>query len=128
MSASTPTNGVIYATGGDPIHTVNELMQAMAERVDLMAGETGTDTLQAAGAGTVSKRINYARSYATPQGPTGLQTAVPLPRAWIQQETNHADTILTVSAEDRTGFTATLRTANAGTATRTFRWFARPMG
>ena len=116
MPGSTPRYGIPYSTGADGVHTIDQTMQALADRVDLLLGETGSDTITAAGAGTVSKRITYARTY---------PADMPIPRATIQQSTNHADSIFIVDGEDRTGFTVTLRTSSAGTATRTFRWLAR---
>lgn len=118
MANSTTKYGIPYAEGADGLDTIDETWIAMARRLDLIAGETGSTTIQAAGAGVVTKRVNYARDYSTTYGGLGYT-----PRAWVQLSSGHADTILTVSAEDSTGFTLELRTALAGTLTRTVRWF-----
>lgn len=105
-----------YIVGSEAANTIDDAQQAQAERLDWLLGENGADTIQAAGAGTVTKRVNYARDY------TGHGT----PRAWVQQNSTHADTVLYVTGEDATGFTLGLRTAAAGTAIRSVRWFCRP--
>lgn len=120
MSSITAKYDIPYSEGSDSVDTIDETMQALAERLDLLQGESGTDTIQAAGAGTVTKRINYARNYSTALGGLGF-----VPRASVQLSTSHADTILWVEGEDSTGFTVGLRTATAGTLIRTFRWFCR---
>lgn len=106
--------------GAEAADQIDDVMLLLAERIDLLLGESGTDTITAAGAGVVTKRINYARNYSTALGGLGFT-----PRANVQLATNHADTVLWVESEDATGFTVGLRTAAAGTATRTFRWFCR---
>lgn len=116
MTATTARYGVPYATSGDSVASLDQTLQAMAEHLDLLLGETGDNTVQAAGAGEVSKRINYARTYPSP---------LPIPRATVQLSSNQADLLLSVHSEDRTGFSVRLRTATAGSPTASFRWYAR---
>lgn len=116
MSSQTARWDLPYSEGTDGVDTIDETMQALAERLDVLQGETGNDTIQAAGIGTVSKVINYARNY------TGLGN----PRVTITRTSNHDDTILWVTAAGATSFTINLRTLAAGTATRSFDWQARP--
>lgn len=120
MSGTTGKYGIPYSEGSDSVDTIDETSQAMAERIDALLGESDTTTITAAGAGVVTKRVNYARNYGTLFGGLGFT-----PRATVQLVTNHADTVLWVESEDMTGFTLGLRTALAGTATRTVRWFVR---
>jgi hypothetical protein len=116
VASQTSRWDVPYSEGTDAVDTIDETMQALAERLDWLAGEMGSDTIQAAGIGTVSKVINYARDY------TGHGT----PRAIITRTSNHDDTILWVTAETVTSFTINLRTLASGTAIRSFRWQTRP--
>jgi hypothetical protein len=105
-----------YPDGTEPVSSLDTTGQELAELLDLLLGETGSTTITAAGAGVVTKRVNYARDY-TALGFT--------PRAQVQLSTSHADTVLYVELEDATGFTLGLRTAGAGSLTRTVRWFVR---
>jgi hypothetical protein len=116
MSAQTARWDLPYSEGTDGVDTIDETMQALAERLDWLLGEEDSDTIQAAGIGTVSKVINYARDY------TGKGT----PRVTITRTSNHDDTILWVTNETVTSFTINLRTLAAGTAIRSFRWRAMP--
>lgn len=118
MPGATSKYALPYSAGGDPVNTVDDTMQDLAELLDLMNGETDTAQITAAGAGTVTLRVNYARSYAA----LGY-----VPRVMLQQVSTHADSTFYVTGEDATGFTLGLRTANAGTAQRTVRWFVRGM-
>lgn len=120
MSSSTGKYGIPYSEGTDSVDTIDETMQGLAQRLDLLLGESDTTTIQAAGAGVVTKRVNYGRDYSSVFGGLGFT-----PRASVQLVTNHADTILWVESEDATGFTLGLRTTLAGTAIRTVRWFVR---
>lgn len=116
MSGQTSLWDLPYSVGTDGVDTIDETMEALATRLDWLAGESGNDTVQAAGIGSVAKVINYSRNYAG-QG---------VPRVLITRTSNHDDTILWVTAETNTSFTINLRTLAAGTAIRSFNWVARP--
>lgn len=116
MSSQTTLWDLPYSEGTDSVDTIDETMQALAERLDRLLGEEGSDTIQAAGIGSVNKVIAYGRSYAT-HG---------IPRVTITRTSNHDDTILWVTNQTNTGFTINLRTLAAGTAIRSFDWRAMP--
>lgn len=105
------------ALDGDAVAAGAAAMRALADRLDLLLGETGTVDL--AGGGTsswVSVRVNYARDYS--------DTTLPMPRAWVITTSHHFDHLFQVDGEDRTGFTLNMRSNS--TAVRTVRWWARP--
>lgn len=117
MPDDTDRYSIPYALPSDALATVDNTLQALAERVDLLRGETGTVNIGADTADvTKSQRVNYARSYAalgfTPrvslQVNDDFQTSNVF-RAWV-------------SLEDATGFTLNIRASNL--VVRPVRWFA----
>lgn len=116
MPGATAKYGVPYAVGSDDVKTVDNTMQALAERMDLLLGESGIDNIAPSAADTVtSKRINYARSYAA------LAPLVPMPFVAIRESvTTSQQVTVWTSSEDATGFTVNIR-ANTTTA-RNIRW------
>ncbi len=118
MSSSTAKYGVPYSEGTDAAATVDTTMQALAERVDLMAGETGIAVITPSASNVdTTLRVNYARSYA----------ALPaVPRVHTElRETIGTGTVVQLFAdgEDATGFTLHIRSTN--TTTRNVRWWCR---
>lgn len=117
MSASTSRYGLPYSIANDAVSTVDDTMQALAQRLDLMLGETGTLSLASGTADTaVSQRVNYSRDYSSVGAPTVM----------VMQDGNvtAANTVnYWVTSPDATGFTLNMRTSN--TTSKAFRWTAR---
>lgn len=119
MPSQTTLLQVPYATGTDAVNTVDTTMQALAERVDLLAGESGQETKTPSAANVDDTwRVNYARSYA----------ALPrVPKVLVQlQQSIGTGTVVQIFAdgEDATGFTLHLRASN--TTPRPIRWVCIP--
>jgi hypothetical protein len=118
MTATTSKYVIPYPTGTDDVRDGENAMQAIADRVDLLLGETGTDSITPSAANTTTtKRINYARSYA------GLPL---VPRAWVMPDAaiNSTDAVFFwVSGEDATGFTLNVRSQS--TTAKAIRWMCR---
>lgn len=123
MSAQTPKYGLSYLTGTDALALIDEWTQVLAERVDLLFGETGDTSITPSAVDTAtSLRVNYARSYAGTGGgnPPRVTAVVNEGRTMAQ------DFHTWVSGEDFTGFTLNIRATT--TATRSVRWICRPRG
>lgn len=119
MSGTTTRYAVPYMTSGDSVATIDEWTLAVAERIDLLAGESGTDTITPSAAdATTTKRVNYARSYA----------ALPaVPKAFVVINESVATTqeaTVWTTAEDATGFTLNIRASTTGA--RSVKWTVRP--
>lgn len=122
MSASTPKYGISYLQGGDQFHLIDEWTQVIAERLDLLLGESGVvnigqDTVDT----TKSVRVNYSRSYAG-TGPNP-------PRVLCVLNDGPAlanDFRVWATAEDNTGFTINVRGSQL--TTREYRWICKPRG
>lgn len=119
MPASTPTYGLPYPAATDPLANGDDAIKALAERVDLLLGESGfTNITPSAVNTTTSVRINYARSYA------GLAPIVPAPFAQLASAVASTDTVYVwASAADATGFTLNIRASS--TTLRNVRWHNR---
>ena len=118
MSSTTAKYAIPYSTGGDLASTIDDTMQALANKVDLLMGEYNDTTITPSAVDTTtSVRVNYSRSYAT--------VAVPKVIA-VCNEARATAAVVNVwtSAEDATGFTLNIRSST--TAARLVRWFARP--
>lgn len=108
-----------YPVAADPVADGENTIQALAERVDLMLGETGTLNVTGIAVDTIkSVRVDYARSYAA------LAPMVPKAFAFNDQNTASTTTCnVWTSGEDATGFTVNLRVGS--TSNRVIKWLCR---
>jgi hypothetical protein len=118
MTATTAKYLLPYPVGTDPVKDGENTIQALATLVDLLLGETGTDSITPSAANTTTtKRVNYARSYAA------LPSA---PRAFLNFDAaiNSTDAVfIWVSGEDATGFTLNIKSQS--TTAKAVRWNCR---
>lgn len=118
MTGTTAKYAIPYATGTDPLGAVAARMQSLAERVDLLNGETGQLTIVPSAINTTtSVRVNYVRTYAA---------LAAIPRAFVVNNAvvQSTDSVyLWVSLEDATGFTLNVRASSV--TGRNVRWFCR---
>lgn len=119
MPSSTPNKGIPYPVPTDAVAELDDIGQDLAERLDLLMGETGLATITPSAANVdTTLRVNYARSYA----------ALPsVPRVHTElRETIGTGTIVLLFAdgEDATGFTLHIRSSN--TSARNVRWWCKP--
>lgn len=116
MPSDTVKYDLPYPVAADPVKDGENLIQQLAERVDLLLGETGTVTLTGMVADTTkSQRVNYARDYGTL-----------IPAAFAFNDATAASSItihIWTSAEDSTGFTLNVRSSS--TSNRAIRWLCR---
>lgn len=118
MSGSTAKYAVPYMTGGDGADGIDDGFLALATRLDLLLGESGTQAITPSAADTTtSVRVNYGRSYAA------LAPLVPKVQAVVNEAVNTASEVTVwTSGEDATGFTLNIR--SSGTAARATKWRA----
>lgn len=103
MPSTTPKLALPYSLGADSLGSVDDTMQALAERLELLLPFTfRTGTLTVAAVDTsYSQRINY---------PTGKSFPVGVvPTVQVTPEVTAPTAIVTVSAIDNTGFTINWR-------------------
>lgn len=115
MTATTAKWGLIYPTGADAIATVDNTVQALAERLDLLLGEHGTAQINVAAANTNTQvAVVYTRNYGA---------LVPTPQATI---VSTFSATMTVMARDftATGFNLVIRSGVTGN--HFVNWSARP--
>lgn len=116
MPGATTKYAVPYPSPGDAISDGDDRIKALAERVDLLLGEQGSQAVTVVTGGTaVDVVVAYARTYA-PLVPvvmvTPLSSTTPGVLSW---------NVLTSSS---TGFTLRVNRSSPGTATMA--WSARP--
>lgn len=120
MSDLTSKYKLPYPLPGDAVATVDDTVEALAERLDMLLGETGSTTITPSAVDTqTGKRINYTRSYAA------LAPLVPSVQLTMGEGLSTSNVVqLWVTGEDATGFTLNIRSST--TTTRTIRWLSRP--
>lgn len=117
MSAQTAKWHMDYSEGSDGVDTIDETMQALAERLDLLHGETGLATITPSGADVATSLVVfYSRTYPTvprvfTEGPPAVYAIANQLNVWVTNE-----------LVDR--FTLNIRSYN--TTARDVRWWARP--
>lgn len=121
MSTTTSFAAVPKPQSGDPVSDGDDIMRAMADRLDYLFGESGDDTITPSAANTkTTKVINFGRTYKTP------------PRVVVcpgkdGSVSNFSSTVtLTIWVDDvtTTGFTVAINASN--TSSRDFTWIAKP--
>lgn len=123
MSTTTTRYAIPKPSADDAFADGDDIMRAMADRLDLLLGETGEVVITPTAVDTVqSVRVNYARSYAA------LAPMVPKVVGLFVNENRTVSGVVNLwsSGEDATGFTLNYRAAT--TATRAIRWNARAGG
>jgi hypothetical protein len=117
MPGSTTKYAIPYSDGGDAMGTVDDTMQSMAERIDLLMGETGTKNITPSAPDTdTSVRVDYARDYSA--------VGAPFPMVQINESIATANqAVVWASAADATGFTLNIRAST--TTIRSVRWTCR---
>lgn len=108
---------VPYIVGAEAANTIDDAMQALAERVDVLLGETGLATITPSAIDTQTQLVvMYGRTYPT------------VPRVMLERNfasgalANRIDLWPSNELVDR--FTLNIRSYN--TAARDVRWLARP--
>lgn len=106
-----------YSAGSDAAASIDTTMQALAERVDFLLGEGGSESITPSAIDTTTtKRVNYSRTYAP---------AVPRVLVTVNENRTTAQVVnVWTSGEDATGFTLNIRASSTGA--RVCRWEARP--
>lgn len=116
MPGATTKHAIPYPTPTDPVRDGDDRIKALAERVDLLLGETGLVSITPSAADVAtSLRVDYGRSYAPG-----------IPRVMVMVNENVGATLnvnVWPAAADATGFTLWIRSSN--TTTRQIRWDAR---
>lgn len=122
MPNYTTKYGVAYSDGAESVASVDDTMQELAERVDLLLGEKGLANVTPSAANVDhTVRVNFARSYAA------LSPMLLTVTTWLEQSIGTGTTVETFAdAVDATGFTLHVRASN--TTTRPVRWVARAAG
>jgi hypothetical protein len=116
MSGTTAKHGIPYMTAGDQAASIDEASLAMATRLDLLLGESGTVQMTPSAANTdTTVRVNYARSYAD------LAPIVPVVLVNLAESVASTQTTYVYAdGFDATGFTLHIR--SSVTTQRTVRW------
>lgn len=116
MSSATAKYAIPYPTAGDALANGDDTIKALAERVDILMGEAGSDSITPSAANTTTtKRINFSRTYPT----------IPTVVAGVGSTTVAPGTLsLWVAAIDTSGFTVLVQ--RTSTTAVPFMWVARP--
>lgn len=101
-----------YPLPGDTLATADDVMKALATRLDLLLGEHAALVVNVAAANTnQTQRVNYERSYAAAE-------AVPVAMVWLGAAPGAAGNVAVWSSgHDATGFTLGIRSGAAGNHT-----------
>jgi hypothetical protein len=115
MAGTTTKHALPYPTGGDQVNAGDNKIQELAERVDVVVGEAGTDSITPSAANTTtSKRINYSRTY----------PSVPVPFVTVGNTTQAPGTLsIWTGSADASGFTVFVQ--RTGTTAVPFNWMCR---
>lgn len=116
MAGATAKYAFPYPTGGDDVAAGDEKIKALAERIDLMIGQSGDVNLAPSGSDVVtSQAVAYGRAYPTvPKVICGIGSPVG----------SGATVFVWPTLETVNGFTINMRASNA--SARTVTWTARP--
>lgn len=117
MPGATAKYGLPYPVSTDALSDGDDRIKALAERLDLLIGESGAQAITLAANTNNTVRVNYSRSYAA------IAPLVPLAMATMNT-TNTNGCVYWTTGHDATGFTLGARCAVA--ATYTINWSVRP--
>lgn len=120
MPGQTSKHLLPYPIAADAVADGEDVITQLAQRLDLLLGETGTTTITPSAANTTTtKRVNYSRSYGA------LAPVVPRPFAVIDEGVGTTlEVNVWTSAEDASGFTLNIRASD--TQNRAVKWLTRP--
>lgn len=120
MSTTTAFAAVPQPAAGDAFADGDDIMRAMAARLDYLFGESGEDTIQPTAANTkFTKVINFGRTYKTP------------PRVVVGLGGDNYNAgigagVVTLYVDDVTTTTVTIAILSTSTASRQLTWIAKP--
>lgn len=119
MTSTTTRHLITRHDDVDPLSDIGLNLRTALNRIDLLAGEVGTNSITPSAVDTTtSKRINYARSYAA---------LAAIPKAFVFTDAAAASSTTNnwwVTDEDSTGFTVNVRSTT--TSLKQFRYMVRP--